>query len=362
MAKVPPMREGAILLTGELFRTVHGKTAHALVRGPSRYRIQGVVDPQLAGRDAGEVLDRVHRGIPIAGCLADLLDRASPAPTYCVVAVATAGGRLPPQMRQELVQAARAGLSLVNGLHNLLSDDPELLALTEQQGARIIDLRKPRPTKQMRFWSGESLTLDTPRVAVLGTDCAIGKRTTCSLLTDACRRRGLRAEMIYTGQSGWLQGYRHGFILDATPNDFVCGELEAAILDCQRQQEPDLILLEGQSALRNPSGPCGSEFIVSAGARAVILQHAPGREFFTDMDRLGCRIPGIKDEIALVRLLGAEVVAVTMNDQDLDVAKAARLQSALRQELALPVVRPLSEGVDGLVEVLCSRLARRQST
>ena len=77
------------------------------------------------------------------------------------------------------------------------------------------------------------------------------------------------------------------------------------------------------------------------------------------MDQLGCRIPGIKDEIALVRLLGAEVVAVTMNDQDLDVAKAARLQSALREELALPVVRPLSEGVDGLVEVLRSRLALR---
>ena len=61
-----------------------------------------------------------------------------------------------------------------------------------------------------------------PRVAVLGTDCALGKRTTSQLLVDACRERGLRAEMIYTGQTGWMQGTRHGFVLDATPNDWFC--------------------------------------------------------------------------------------------------------------------------------------------
>ncbi len=111
---------------------------------------------------------------------------------------------------------------------------------------------------------------------MLGTDCALGKRTTTRMLVEACRRAGLRAEWIYTGQTGWLQGAPFGFILDATANDFVSGELEHAIVSCARERSPDVIFLEGQSALRNPSGPCGSELLLSAGARGVVLQHAPG--------------------------------------------------------------------------------------
>ena len=91
--------------------------------------------------------------------------------------------------------------------------------------------------------------------------------------------------MVYTGQTGWLQGYPHGFIFDATPNDFVCGELEGAILECARELEPEVIFIEGQAALRNPAGPCGSEMIISAGASGVILQHAPARKYVEDYER-----------------------------------------------------------------------------
>src|SRR5204862_259012 len=82
-----------------------------------------------------------------------------------------------------------------------------------------------------------------------------GKRTTARMLTEGCRAAGMNADMIYTGQTGWLQGGRFGFILDATPNDFVSGELEHAIVTCAAETFPDVIFLEGQSSLRNPSGP-----------------------------------------------------------------------------------------------------------
>ncbi len=45
---------------------------------------------------------------------------------------------------------------------------------------------------ELRFWTGEVLGLTVPRVAVLGTDCALGKRTTATFLLDGLRRRGLR--------------------------------------------------------------------------------------------------------------------------------------------------------------------------
>ena len=196
------------------------------------------------------------------------------------------------------------------------------------------------------------MSLDTPRVAILGTDCAIGKRTTCSLVVQACRDAGLHAEMIYTGQTGWLEGHRHGFILDATPNDFVCGELEGAILSCQRESDPDVILIEGQSSLRNPSGPCGSELILAAGAKAVILQHAPTRRFFDELEELGCRIPPIDEEIALISLLGAEVLAVTVNEEGMGPREAEDHRSRLAEELGVPVVLPLRGDLGELVEIV----------
>ena len=148
-----------------------------------------------------------------------------------------------------------------------------------------------------------------------------------------------------------LIGSIHKFILDATPNDFVCGELEAAILTCQRETEPDLIVIEGQSSLRNPMGPCGSEFILAGGAKGVILQHAPGRPFFDDLEDLGCRIPPIEEEIELIGLLGAEVWAVTLNEEGMeDGPEKTRLH--LAEKLGIPVVLPLRDDLSSLVEII----------
>lgn len=347
----------AVVLANGLYRSPFAKTTHGLVRGPSRWPVAAVVDAAHAGADAGELLDGRRRGIPIVASVREALAGNGPRPGVCVVGVATAGGVLPPALRADLLAAADAGLDLVNGLHHLLADEPELAALARERGGRILDIRRPRPTSELRFWSGEVLSLRTPRIAVLGTDCALGKRTTSTLLVTACRKAGLRADMVFTGQTGWLQGWPHGFILDATPNDFVCGELERAILECARESAPDLIFLEGQSALRNPSGPCGSELIVAAGARGVILQHAPGREHFEDLDTLGCRIPPLAEEIALIRLLGAEVWALTLNQEGLTGEQAEEARRRLQAELRLPVLLPLVDDLAGLVEVIRARVA-----
>ena len=356
------MRQSAIILTNGMLHTPFAKTTHGLVRGPSRYEILGVIDPPCAGQDAGTLVDGRPRNIPIFTSVAACLETLDKKPEYCIVGVATVGGVLPPAVREGLLEAARAGLTLINGLHQLLAEDSELAQLTQQHGARIIDLRKPRPFSELRFWSGEVLRIPAARIAVLGTDCALGKRTTCELLKQACQNHGMSAEMIYTGQTGWLQGIPHGFIFDATPNDFVCGELERAILECQEDTSPDVILLEGQSGLRNPSGPCGSELILAGGADTVILQHAPGRQFYEDFAELGCRIPPLSEEIEMIRLMGAEVIAVALNHENLDQGQLRSEQDRLRAELALPVIHPLWDGLSEVVEAIRQRLTARAET
>jgi uncharacterized NAD-dependent epimerase/dehydratase family protein len=346
-----PIYDGtAVVLAPGTFTTDKAKTAHGLVRGSDRFRIVGVIDPSCAGRDAGELLDGNRRDIPILATLADALLHAPSRPDTCIVGTALGGGMMSPQIRALLLEAAEAGLNLVNGLHELASDDPQITAAVTRHGRRIVDLRRPRPLKELRFWNGDIAQVRAPRIAVLGTDCSLGKRTTARLLVAACRAAGLRAEMIYTGQTGWMQGGRYGFVLDATPNDFVAGELEGAIVKCDAEAAPDVIVIEGQSALRNPSGPCGAELLVSAGARAAILQHAPGRACFKGL--AGWTIPSLDEEIELVRLYGAQVLAIALNGDG--VAPAALAEEARRLEatLAVPVVRPLAKDDGGLAGLI----------
>src|SRR5688500_19284065 len=61
--------------------------------------------------------------------------------------------------------------------------------------------------------------------------------------------------------------------------------MEHAVVSCYEAERPDIIFIEGQSSLRNPSGPAGAEWIVSANADAVVLQHHPVRKQYKDMER-----------------------------------------------------------------------------
>lgn len=348
-----PLNGTALLLTGGLLETSDAKTAHGLIRGPSRFALLGVVDRACAGRDAGEVIDGRARELP---CFADLdaaLGALKAPPDWLVVGVAVHGGRLPEALRAPIVEGVRHGIGLVNGLHQLLGDDPQIADLAAKSGAQIIDIRRPKRFAELRSWHGEALTLKVPRVAVLGTDCALGKRTTATCLLAGLRGRGLDVELVTTGQTGWLQGHAFGFVLDSTPNDFVCGELERAVVACAKEAEPELILIEGQSALRNPGGPCGAELMLSAGARGVVLQHAPGRECFDGAEWVGARIPDLESEVELIeRFYGAHVLGIALNGEKLTEAALRAEAARLAAELGRPVSMPLLDGGAPLFDAL----------
>ncbi len=350
-------RRPAIVLANGHLASTHGKTTHGLLRSSLRYEPLVVVDPQQAGRDAGEVLDGVHRGVPVVASVGDALRIAGRKPEVCVIGVATAGGVLPADLRASVLEAVGAGLELVNGLHQLLAEDPELAAAAARSGARIVDIRRPRPTRELRFWNGAIYDVAAARVPVIGTDCAVGKRTTCVMLRDACRAAGIGTQMIYTGQTGWIQGERYGFILDSTPNDFVCGELEGAIVACDRETAPDLILIEGQSALRNPSGPCGSELLLSAAATGVVLQHPAGRASYID-SAVRRTLPPVEEEVALIRAYGVAVWAVTLNEHGLEPAAARAERDRLQETLDLPVILPFQEGVGSVVRTIAGEIGK----
>jgi uncharacterized NAD-dependent epimerase/dehydratase family protein len=342
----------ALVYTADLLNVDFAKTCHGLLRGSNRFNVRAVIDSAHAGQDAGKVMDGNILGIPIYKKLRRFLEITENSPRYFVLGVAFSGGQLPESCRTEIVAALCNGMHVVSGLHQFLADDDEFAALARQYEVDIIDIRRPSATGGLRFWTGEVEKIPSAIIPILGTDCAVGKRTTSRFLWEACRATGINADMIYTGQTGWMQGYRHGFLFDATPNDFVSGEIERVLLESYADSQPDVIFVEGQGALRNPSGPCGSEFLVSADPVGVILQHDPARTHFVDHEKVKARIPTVEEEIALINMFGVDVLAVTLNESSWRGEKMDAFQAELRSKIDIPVVRPLSEGVDSLVEIV----------
>lgn len=350
------MKSNALVLTKGFLDTVNAKTCHGLLRYTSRFNVLGVIDDKHAGKDAGEVMDGKKLNIPIYKSVMEFFNKKSDKVEYLIIGVATHGGLLPKSFLDDIVIAINHGCSVVNGLHDYLSSHKEIATLAELKGVRLIDIRKPKAIKDMKFWHGEIYDVNSAIVAVLGVDCAMGKRTTSGIVYDMCNRNGIKTEMIYTGQTGWMQGYKYGFIFDSTLNDFISGEIEQAIVSCYKNEKPDLILIEGQSSLRNPSGPGGSEFLVSGNAKEVILQVAPERTYFEGYEDLGLLLPSTADEVELINKYGSEVIALTLYNQHMTQETIDNYRYVLEKELDIPVCAPLTEGVDRLLPTIQSIL------
>lgn len=197
------------------FGGIDGKTANGLVRHSEKYEILSVIDSEKAGLDTGMVLDGKANLIPICRDLDDALSRADGVPDFFIFGMAPSSGMLSPAERILLLDAMGFGMNIVNGLHEFLNDDPEFAAAGRAHNVTMLDVRRPRAKKDLRMFSGRIAEVTCPRIAVLGTDCAIGKRTTATILARALQDRGMNVVLVGTGQTGLIQGARYGIALDA---------------------------------------------------------------------------------------------------------------------------------------------------
>jgi uncharacterized NAD-dependent epimerase/dehydratase family protein len=345
----------ALILCEGFFGTGDGKTANGLVRHTERYQIAGVLDSRLAGRDAGEVLVGDPCGIPIFASLAEALEKLADRPTHLVIGLAPEGGRLPDVYRNVVIEALRAGMNIDSGLHQFLSDEPELSKLAEEHGAMIRDVRRTPPREQLHFFTGAINDVKAARIAVLGTDCCCGKRTTSTLLTEELNRAKNPTVLVGTGQTSWLQGVRYGILLDSLINDFVAGEIEHAIVEADRGESPDVILIEGQGALTHPAAPGGFEIMTSAKPHGVILQHAPARETYLDYPNEPIAPPEVHIQ-AIESLFRSRVIAIAVNSEGIDPARVDDEVAELERRYGIPCCDPLSQGPQRLIDAVRSLL------
>ena len=349
-----PIDGKALVYCQGAFNTPNGKTAHGLTRFTYRYDVLGVIDSNYAGEDAGAVLDGKPNGIRIFADLTQALAGTRGA-QYLVIGLAPDGGRLPQPARATLAQALDAGLNLDSGLHDFLSNDPNLANKAAEKGLTIRDVRKTPDRDTLHFFSGDIEQVDCLKLAVLGTDSAIGKRTTAWIIVHGLRNAGKKAEMIGTGQTGWMQGAKYSMIMDSCINDFVAGEIEHAVVSAYREQSPDAIVIEGQGSLMNPAYPGGFEILAAGRPDYVILQHAPTRKEYDGFP--GYRLHSLPEQINAIKVVsGREVLAVTLNHEGLSPEEIGPACAAVTEETGLPCFDVLRNGPDGLVKLLLDKL------
>jgi len=329
----------AIVYCEGAFNTPNGKTAHGLVRRTIRYKIQSVIDSRYAGKDAGETLDNVNKKIPIVANIEEAIQAKKNA-THFVIGLAPDGGRLDYQAKNDVKKAIRWGLNIDSGLHDFLAEDDEINELAKKHNVTIRDIRKTPPRNKLNFFSGKIEQVDCLKIAVLGTDSAIGKRTTAWKLVEGFSLYGLKAEMIGTGQTAWMQGAKYCIILDSLINDFVSGEIEHAVWSAWKNERPDVIIIEGQGSLMNPAYPGGFEILAAGRPDVVILQHAPARLEYDGFP--GYKMHPLSKQIEAIELISEKpVIAITLNHELLDAKGIIKAKNEIGKQFNLPVFDPL---------------------
>jgi uncharacterized NAD-dependent epimerase/dehydratase family protein len=322
----------------------YGKT----MRGVLRYRNDDVV-AILDSTRAGES----EQGVPIVG---DVEAALALEPRVALVGVATQGGRFPPAWRDLLRACIGAGLSIENGLHELLGDDPELRPLADRAGVELRDLR--RPPGGLDCTTGANLEVDASIVLTVGSDCAVGKMTVALELDRAARARGLASVFVPTGQTGIaIAGW--GIAVDAVVSDFLGGAAEELVLE-GRRRGGELLWVEGQGSLVHPaySGVTLGLFHGSVPHVLVLCHKARAREIEGSP---GHPIPPLADLVALHEQMSlprrrAHVAALAVNTAGLDARDAIAAVSEAAEEAGLPAFDAVRDGADELLDVVLASL------
>jgi uncharacterized NAD-dependent epimerase/dehydratase family protein len=321
-----------------------GKTA----RGVLRYRPESVV----------AILDSARTGESEGGCpvVATVADALAFGPTTALVGVATKGGRFPLAWRELLRGCIAAGLDVESGLHEFVSDDPELAELAALHGVELRDLRKAPPG--LNVPTGANLTHGAKVVLMVGSDCAIGKMTVALELDREAKRAGIASEFVPTGQTGIaIAGW--GMSVDAVVSDFVAGAAESLVLEAIGRGG-ELILVEGQGSLLHPAYSGVTLGLMHGSApHAYVLCHLAGQQFVDGDERFAMpSLPSLVELHERISLLArpAVVAAVALNTRLLDVEAARAAVAEAEEATGLTADDPVRFGTTRLLEAIRSAI------
>ena len=339
---------GTVLLCEGAFEdSGMSKTAYGVLRF-SPERVLAVIDSRYAGKDSYEV-SRLGKGIPV---VADLDEAMNYNPDRLVIGVATVGGVLSAELRKIVLQALGKGLEVQNGLHEMLAEDPEMIAAAAAGGGRIADLRAEPVNLECASLKAQQVAAFV--LLMVGTDCNTGKMTAALEILREASRQGIESRFCATGQTG-IAIAGSGISIDHVLSDFTAGAAERLVVDAGADPSVRLILVEGQGALAQPvySGVTLSLMHGSL-PDAMILSHKAGQD---KVEIVETPMPPLKEHIRLyeeaMRLVKpCKVVALSINTVELDENDARRAIAQASEETGLPATDPCRFGAGPLLDAL----------
>jgi len=320
----------------------------------------GDAPDQLAAKVAQGIKDwRPENAVAqfrMAGCNADLgladmtLEQAKAAGAKTlVIGVANRGGVISAAWKEVLLAALEAGFDIASGLHNLLRDEPDLVAVANAQGRRLVDVRVP--TEEYPIANG--VPRSGKRMLAVGTDCSVGKMYTALAVDAEMRARGMKSTFRATGQTGILIT-GGGVPLDAVIADFMAGSIEHLSPD----NDPDhWDIIEGQGSLFHVSYSGVTMALIHGGQPdALILGHEPTRSHMRGLpDYQQPSLEELRDmALALARVANpaCQVVGISVNTQHMSEAEATSYLAEVEERMGLPTVDPIRIGAGRLVDAL----------
>jgi uncharacterized NAD-dependent epimerase/dehydratase family protein len=344
----PPTPRRLVILTEGQWHVHNAKTATGVIRYGSD-QVVALLDSTIAGRNVGEWMP--GHDIPAVATLVEAL-ALEPRPDSLLIGIAPTGGRLPPDWRATILEAIRAGLNVLSGLHTFLGDDPEFAAAAAAAGTTIVDYR--RPPERMETAVGRPHRPGSRVILTVGTDCAIGKMSVALELRKSALAAGRSAVFVPTGQTGMMiEGW--GVAVDRVISDFVQGTCEWLMDVAEARGE--WVIVEGQGSLDHPAySSVTLGLIHGTTPHAMVLVHKPGMTDH-DFDHLPDRtfpIQPLRPFIDLHEKLAgvvapSRVVAIALNTSLIKSDVEARAEIArTSEETGLPCDDPVRFGAGPL--------------
>ena len=269
-----------------------------------------------------------------------------------ILGIAPSGGKVPSDWYPIIKLALSKGLSIINGLHDLLENRFRNLITKKNQW--IWDVRVPNFVPEIA--TGKAAKLNNKRLLMVGTDMACGKMTTALEVLTWSKKNKLKSGFIATGQIG-ITITGDGIPLDAFKVDHACGAVERKVLEyC----ENDLIIIEGQGSLLHPGSTATLPLIRGSCPTHLILCHRAEKQNLRYPENI--KIPNLKKFIELNENLAhvfgsfplSKCIGVSLNTSKLDENEAKKVINETAKITGLPVTDPVRYGVDEICLSLLS--------
>jgi uncharacterized NAD-dependent epimerase/dehydratase family protein len=292
----------------------------------------------------------------MTGCKADmgLTDMTLTEARYAgartlVIGVANRGGTISQDWKKVLVQALESGFDLASGLHNLLCDEPDLVAAAKANGRALHDVRVP----SVHYPIANGIKRQGKRCLAVGTDCSVGKMYTAMCMEREMRDRGMNATFRATGQTGILIT-GNGVPLDAVIADFMAGSVEYLTPD---NDVDHWDLIEGQGSLFHVSYSGVTMALIHGGQPdALILSHEPTRTHMRGLPDYDLpSLEALRDmALPLARIANpsCQVVGISVNTKAMQDDVARDYLAEIEMRMGLPATDPFRYGSGPLVDAL----------